>query len=272
MNRESLFNRMDEKQSCLCVGLDPDPELIPAICGSGVMGMEQFCLEIISATHPYAIAYKPNLAFFEQYGAEGWESLKRIISHVPDDCLVIADAKRGDIGNTALRYAKAVFEDLNAGAITVAPYMGRDSVEPFIKGFEDRWTILLALTSNAGAEDFEFHGDPPLFERVLEKAQAWGSPDELMFVIGATRPEFLKRARELAPDSCFLVPGVGAQGGDLAAVMEAGWTNRGRLIINSSRGIIYASGADNFAEAAKMAAASLQEDMARIMKRHRLHI
>lgn len=261
MNRELLFKRMDEKQSCLCIGLDPDPDLIPEICGEGVAGMERFCLDIIAATHPYAIAYKPNLAFFEQYGSEGWSSLKRIISNVPDDCLVIADAKRGDIGNTALRYAKAIYEDLNADAITVAPYMGRDSVEPFIKGFEDRWTILLALTSNAGADDFEFHGNPPLFERVLEKAQSWGSPDELMFVVGATRPEFLKRSRELAPESFFLVPGVGAQGGDLSAVMRAGWTPRGRLIINSSRGIIYASKGADFAEAAKNAASKLQAEM-----------
>ena len=185
--------------------------------------MEAFCHGIVQATHRHAAAFKPNLAFFEQYGAAGWAALERIVAAMPEDVLVIADAKRGDIGNTAKRYAKAMFEGLGAHAITVAPYMGEDSVAPFMDGYADRWTIVLALTSNAGADDFEFHGTPPLYERVVERCQTWGSPDELMFVVGATRPEQLRAIRSLAPDHFFLVPGVGAQGGRIEDVMEAGW-------------------------------------------------
>jgi len=259
--REGLFQIMERKKSCLCVGLDPDPDRIPESCGPGVQGMEVFCNAIVQATSDFAVAYKPNLAFFEQYGEAGWAALKRIIAAMPDDVLVIADAKRGDIGNTAKRYAKAMFEDLNAHAITVAPYMGEDSVTPFMEGYEDRWTIVLALTSNPGAQDFEFHGTPPLFERVIEKCQTWGNPDQLMFVVGATRPEMLAKIRSLALEYTFLVPGVGAQGGKLEEVMDAGWTNFGGLLINASRSILYAGSGPDIAEAASAEARSMQLKM-----------
>lgn len=258
-NRQTLYAMMRRKQSCLCVGLDPDPTRIPAHLGEGVEGMEAFCHAIVEATHPYAAAFKPNLAFFEQYGAEGWAALERIVSRMPEDVLVIADAKRGDIGNTAKRYAKAMFEGLGAHAITVAPYMGEDSVKPFIEGYSDRWTVVLALTSNAGAEDFEFHGEPPLYQRVVARCQAWGTPDELMFVVGATRPEQLEEIRGLAPESFFLVPGVGAQGGRIEDVMDAAWSSEfGGLLINASRSILYAGDGEDFAAAAAREAQSLQ--------------
>ena len=228
--------------------------------------MEQFCNSIVDATHDLAVAFKPNLAFFEQYGSEGWAALERIIAHIPKDCMVIADAKRGDIGNTAARYAQAMFEGLGAHAITVAPYMGEDSVRPFVEFREGCWTILLAMTSNPGAQDFEFHGSPPLFERVMERAQTWGSPDELMFVVGATRPEAIARARTVAPDSFFLVPGVGAQGGALREVVDAGWNAQCGLLVNSSRGILYASSGSDFAEKARESALNLRNEMKAILQ------
>lgn len=265
-NRKEIFAQIQAKQSCLCVGLDPDVQRIPEACVEGVDAMEAFCKSIVDATHDLAVAYKPNLAFFEQYGGQGWRALERIIEHIPDECMVIADAKRGDIGNTAKRYASAMFDGLGAHAITVAPYMGVDSVMPFMEGYQDQWTILLALTSNVGADDFEFHGSPPLFERVLLRAQEWGTPDQLMFVVGATRPEFIARARELAPENFFLVPGVGAKGGDLGAVLEAGWNDECGLLINASRSILYASKEADFASAARTAASQLQTEMATIIR------
>lgn len=257
-NRQSLYEMMSRKQSCLCVGLDPDPARLPQAVGEGVAGMEAFCHAIVEATHQYAAAFKPNLAFFEQYGAAGWAALERIIERMPEDVLVIADAKRGDIGNTAQRYARAMFDGLGAHAITVAPYMGKDSVTPFMEGYPDRWTIVLALTSNAGAEDFEFHGTPPLYQHVVQRCQEWGSPDELMFVVGATRPEQLRAIRALAPEYFFLVPGVGAQGGHIEDVMDAAWTASGGLLINASRSILYASSGPDFAAAAAEEAQKLQ--------------
>jgi len=265
-NREELFKEIQLKSSFLCVGLDPDIDRIPVSCGTGVVGMESFCKKIIDSTHDLAVAFKPNLAFFEQYGSEGWAALKRIIEHIPKDCMVIADAKRGDIGNTAARYAQAIFEGLGADAITVAPYMGEDSVRPFIDFQEGRWTILLAMTSNSGAQDFEFYGDPPLFERIMERAQTWGGPDDLMFVVGATRPEAIARAREIAPHSFFLVPGVGAQGGALRSVVDAGWNAQCGLLVNSSRGILYASSGLDFAEKARESAEALRDEMKGILR------
>ena len=256
---EKLFHSIAQKRSFLCVGLDPDPNRIPTAFGTGVEAMERFCLAMVEATLDLAVAFKPNLAFFEQYGSQGWAALERVAEAVPSDVLLIADAKRGDIGNTATRYAQAMFEGLGADAVTVAPYMGRDSVEPFT-AFSDRWTVLLALTSNPGADDFEFHGTPPLYERVVERCQTWGSPDELMFVVGATRPEQLRAIRSLAPDHFFLVPGVGAQGGRIEDVMEAGWIEgAGGLLINASRSILYASAGEDYAAAAAAEAQKLQE-------------
>lgn len=259
-----LYEAILAKQSYLCVGLDPDPAKIPACFGEGVGAMESFCLEVVKSTHHVAVAFKPNLAFFEPYGADGWAALDRIIASIPDDCLVIADAKRGDIGNTAKKYASAIFDGLGADAITVAPYMGEDSVTPFTER-SDKWTILLALTSNPGADDFEFHGTPPLFERVLERAQSWGTPDNLMFVVGATRPELLSRVRELAPDSFLLVPGVGAQGGSLELVAKHGLNSNCGILVNSSRGIIYAGGSEKSCEGAISKIKEAAEVLARQM-------
>jgi orotidine-5'-phosphate decarboxylase len=259
--RADLSAAIAARGSYLCVGLDPDPQRIPASCGSGVAGMEAFCREIVAATADSAVAFKPNLAFFEAYGAAGWEACARIIADIPKSCLVIADAKRGDIGNTSGRYASALFDGLGADAVTVAPYMGEDSVRPFLDHGPGKWTVLLALTSNPGAQDFEFHGDPPLFERVIRRAIGWSGPDRLMFVVGATRPEQLARARALAPDHFFLVPGVGAQGGTLADVTEAGWAPGCGLLVNASRSILYASAGPDFAAAARAESEAMRVEM-----------
>ena len=256
-----LYEAILEKQSYLCVGLDPDEGKIPTCFGSGVEAVERFCSSIIDATKHVAVAYKTNLAFFETYGAEGWTTLENIITQVPSNCLVIADAKRGDIGNTASKYAQAILNNLGADAITVSPYMGSDSVTPFTDR-KDKWTILLALTSNPGADDFEFHGSTPLYESVLTKAQTWGTPDNLMFVVGATRPEMLSRVREIAPDSFLLVPGVGAQGGTIESVAEFGLNLKCGLLVNSSRGIIYAGSGKESIESAMDATRKAAEELA----------
>lgn len=259
-----LFQTIQSKASFLCVGLDPDPAKIPASFGTGVAAMEAFCAAVVEATLPYAVAYKPNLAFFEQYGAEGWAALERVVANIPSDVLVIADAKRGDIGNTALKYAQALFTGLGADAVTVAPYMGRDSVEPFTS-FCNKWTVLLALTSNPSAEDFEFHGATPLFEDVLTKSRSFDGADRLMYVVGATRPELLGRVRKLVPEAFLLVPGVGAQGGTVEDVCAHGLNATCGLLVNSSRGILYAGGREASVEKAKdasrHAAAKLQAAM-----------
>ena len=224
---------------------------------------------MVEATLPHAVAYKPNLAFFEQYGAEGWAALERVVEAIPSDVLVIADAKRGDIGNTATRYARAMFEGLGADAATVAPYMGRDSVEPFT-AFDNRWTVLLALTSNQGANDYEFHGTPPLFHQVLDTSQSYANASRLMYVVGATRPEQLGEARKKVPHAFLLVPGVGAQGGSVEQVARFGLNGQCGLLVNSSRGILYAAGPDASIDAAKQAsaaeAASLAGDMRRCLE------
>lgn len=266
LDRNALFEEIKKKKSFLCVGLDPDPDRIPACCGDGVEAIEMFCRDIISTTREYAVAYKPNLAFFEQCGSVGWAALERIVAMIPSDSMVIADAKRGDIGNTASRYADAFFNTLGADAVTVAPYMGEDSVRPFTESGAGKWTVLLALTSNPGAEDFEYHGNPPLYQQVITKAATWGTPDNLMFVVGATRPEGLAAIRELVPEHFFLVPGVGAQGGTVSEVAAAGLNDRCGLLVNSSRGILYASSGEDFAEAAGTAARKIQREMAGILE------
>lgn len=268
-NREKLFEAIKAKKSYLCVGLDPDPDRIPVCFGSGVEGVEHFCNSIVKCTSHVAVAFKPNLAFFESYGPSGIEALQRIIDQIPEDCLVIADAKRGDIGNTALKYASALFDNLGADAATVAPYMGEDSVRPFTDR-EDKWTILLALTSNPGADDFEFHGDPPLFERVITRSSQWGSADNLMFVVGATRPELISRIRELVPESFLLVPGVGAQGGALSDVARVGLNSQCGLLVNSSRSILYGSqnpsSCDEAISASRKQAESLALEMSKTLQ------
>lgn len=270
MNRAELFEQILKKQSYLCVGLDPDPEKLPAHVLLESNPILAFNRAIIDATRDLCVAYKPNLAFFEALGPQGWQTLADTIAYIGKEHLIIADAKRGDIGNTSRRYAEAFFHNLGADAVTVAPYMGEDSVTPFL-GFEGKWVILLALTSNPGSEDFQFSKDKetntPLFERVLKKAQVWAGPDELMFVIGATHPEQFGYIRAKAPDYFFLVPGVGAQGGDLEAISRAGFNRQCGLLVNSSRGILYASQGADFAQAARREAQKMQQEMAILLER-----
>lgn len=266
MDLSTLIETIRAKQSFLCVGLDPDPERVPDHLGSGPEAILAFNRAIIEATSDLAVAYKPNLAFYEALGPEGWQVLAETMSAIPSGCLKIADAKRGDIGNTATRYARAAFEAWGADAVTVAPYMGRDSVEPFL-AFEDKWTILLAATSNPGAEDFEFHGidqGSPLWKKVLETSLGYEGSERLMYVVGATRPEWLKEVRAMVPDRFLLVPGVGAQGGTLASVCAAGWSEElaGGLLVNAGRSILYASGEEDFSQAARKEAKRLQTAMA----------
>jgi orotidine-5'-phosphate decarboxylase len=264
MTRQQLVAQILQKKSYLCVGLDVDVDRFP----SSVLELDdpvfEFNKAIIDATKAHCVAYKLNLAFYEALGLDGWKSLQRTVDYLPDTHFTIADAKRGDIGNTSKKYAQAFFERMNFDSITVAPYMGADSVEPFL-AFDDKWVILLALTSNKGSQDFQFmvDKDEQLYERVLRTAQTWGTTDNLMFVVGATHPEQFKNIRSIAPEHFLLVPGVGAQGGDLKAISEHGLSKEVGLLVNSSRGIIYAGEkADNFAEQAGQAAKALQQEMA----------
>jgi len=266
MDRQTLIDVIRRKQSFLCVGLDPDPARMPAHLGSGPEAVLAFNRALIEATADLAVAYKPNVAFYEALGADGWEVLRQTLEAIPEGCLRIADAKRGDIGNTATRYARAAFEAWGADAVTVAPYMGRDSVEPFL-AFEDKWTILLAATSNPGAEDFEFHGTEsgePLWRRVIGVSQTYAGSERLMYVVGATRPAWLAEVRAAAPERFLLVPGVGAQGGRLEAVCAAGWADSlaGGLLVNVGRSLMYASDGEDFAAAARAEALRLQQAMA----------
>ncbi|PHI20793.1 orotidine-5'-phosphate decarboxylase [Lewinellaceae bacterium SD302] len=261
MNRSELFDAIKRKKSFLCVGLDPVIDRMPDYLEGDVLGFNK---SIIDATRDYCVAYKPNTAFYEALGLDGLTILKETIDYIGDDHLVIADAKRGDIGNTSRQYARAAFEIWGADAITIAPYMGSDSVQPFLD-FPGKWVILLALTSNVGSQDFQLMRDQnsqqPLYETVMRKAAEWGSPDQLMYVCGATHPEYFAELRKIVPDHFFLVPGIGAQGGDLQAVCRHGMNDHCGLLVNSSRGIIYASDGEDFAEAAGVAAKVLQVKM-----------
>jgi len=266
MTHTALVDQIKRKQSFLCVGLDVDKEKIPVHLLELSDPIFEFSKAIIDTTAAYAVAYKPNIAFFESYGLEGWQALERIIVYlntVYPEIFTIADAKRGDTGNTAGRYAKAFFETLNFDSITVAPYMGSDSVEPFLE-FENKHTILLALTSNQGAEDFQYtqENDVPLFEKVLKVSQQWKHAERLMYVVGATKAEALQAIRKIVPDAFLLVPGVGAQGGSLADVAKAGLNHDAGLLVNSSRGILYVSKGQDFAQAAAREAKLLQQQMA----------
>lgn len=266
MNRADLFAQIRAKRSYLCVGLDTDPDRIPAHLRDADDPIFAFNRAIIDATADLCVAYKPNLAFYEALGPDGWRSLQRTLDYIPDEHFTIADAKRGDIGNTSRRYAAAFFERMRFDSITVAPYMGADSVQPFLD-FDEKWVILLALTSNRGSQDFQFleSAGEKLYERVLTRAQEWGSTDQLMFVTGATHPEEFKNIRRLAPDHFLLVPGVGAQGGDLDAISRYGMNDHCGLLVNSSRGIIYASDGEDFAAAARTSAQRLQTRMAELL-------
>lgn len=267
MNRQELVAQIRKKQSFLCVGLDTDPAKIPAHLQGEEDPVFAFNKAIIDATKDYAVAYKPNIAFYECLGPKGWESLKKTIDYIPGDCFTIADAKRGDIGNTSTYYAKTFFEYLNCDAVTVAPYMGEDSVTPF-QEFSNKWVILLALTSNRGALDFQFLTDTngeELYKKVLKKSAKWGDSNNLMYVVGATRAEGIGEVRKLVPDHFFLVPGVGAQGGSLADVAHYGWNDDCGLLVNASRSILYASSGTDFAEKAGEEARLLQQQMQHII-------
>ena len=273
MNREKLIENIKRKESFLCVGLDTDPLKIPAHIAAGPDPIFTFNREIIDATAEYCVAYKPNMAFYESFGAAGWDALERTIAYIKTkypDQFIIADAKRGDIGNTSKLYARSFFEHLDVDAITVAPYMGEDSVSPFL-GYKDKWVILLALTSNKGSHDFqliESDNGTPLFKQVIEKSSQWAGTDEMMYVVGATQGRMFEEIRQVAPKSFLLVPGVGAQGGSLEEVVKYGMIDDCGLLVNSSRGIIYASTGEDFANAAKKAAATLRDEMSSLLKQH----
>jgi len=267
MTRKELIAQIKKKRSFLCVGLDTDLKKIPKHLLDAEDPIFEFNKAIIDATKDYCVAYKPNTAFYECHGPKGWESLKKTIDYIPSDIFTIADAKRGDIGNTSRYYADTFFDYLNADSVTVAPYMGEDSVTPFFE-HENRWVILLALTSNRGAMDFQFtvdHENTELYKKVLLRSQQWGSPDNLMYVVGATRAEGIAEVRKTAPDHFFLVPGVGAQGGSLEDVAQYGWNDDCGLLVSSSRGIIYASQESDFAAKAGAAAKALQGSMKAIL-------
>lgn len=266
MTTKQLIKEMKKKKSFLCIGLDVDLNKIPKHLLVEEDPIFAFNKAIIDATHEYCVAYKPNIAFYEAQGISGWESLKKTIDYLNEKhpmIFTIADAKRGDIGNTSTMYAKAFFDDLNFDSITIAPYMGRDSVEPFL-AYKDKHSILLALTSNHGALDFQTldSDGKELYKRVLETSKTYNNSENLMYVVGATKAEYLSEIRQIIPNSFLLVPGVGAQGGSLDEVCKYGMTKDIGLLVNSSRGIIYASPSKDFAEAAAQKAQDLQQQMA----------
>ncbi len=270
MKRNELIENIKRKGSFLCVGLDTDIKKIPSHLLDSDDPVYEFNKAIIDATAPYCVAYKPNLAFYEATGAQGWITLEKTLRYLKEnypDQFIIADATRGDIGNTSKLYARSFFEHLDVDAITVAPYMGEDSVTPFL-GYEGKWVILLALTSNKGSRDFQFIEDKEgtrLFEHVITTSQKWASPEEMMYVVGATQGEMFKDIRRVAPDSFLLVPGVGAQGGSLEDVARYGMNADCGLLVNSSRGIIFASSGTDYAEAAANEAEKLQKQMHAIL-------
>ncbi|WP_366183939.1 orotidine-5'-phosphate decarboxylase [Flavobacterium ovatum] len=269
MTTEQLFDQIQLKKSFLCVGLDVDLNKIPEHLLALEDPIFEFNKAIIDATHDLCVSYKPNIAFFEAYGIKGWMSLHKTINYINEnypEVFTIADAKRGDIGNTSSMYAKAFFEDLNFDSVTVAPYMGKDSVEPFL-AFENKHTIMLALTSNEGAFDFQTLnvGGKELYKHVLETSKTWNNSQNLMYVVGATKAEYFTEIRKIVPDSFLLVPGVGAQGGSLSEVCKYGMNDKIGLLINSSRGIIYASKGADFAEKARAEALKMQQEMEVIM-------
>jgi orotidine-5'-phosphate decarboxylase len=262
MTRQQLTARIRQTASYLCVGLDPEVHLIPRHLLSCPDPVFEFNKRIIDATKDHCVAYKINTAFYEAAGAKGWESMERTVNYIPDSHFRIADAKRGDIGNTSAQYARAFFETMPFDAVTVAPYMGEDSVRPFLE-YEDKWTILLGLTSNPGSKDFELQpaGEGLLYEHVLKTAIAWGGPERLMFVIGATQADSFRAVRNIAPDHFYLVPGVGAQGGSLAAISEKAINKDIGILVNASRSVIFASGGEDFARAAGRTASGYQQEM-----------
>lgn len=270
MNYTQLFEQIKKKKSFLCVGLDSDIAKIPEHLLNAEDPVFEFNKAIIDATAEFAVAYKPNIAFYESRGVEGWLSLEKTVKYIRSEypeVFIIADAKRGDIGNTSQMYAKAFLQTLDFDAITVAPYMGEDSVTPFLQ-YEGKWVILLALTSNKGAFDFQFFDSEgeKLYEKVLNKSQEWGDKANMMYVVGATKAEMLEGIRQIVPDHFLLVPGVGAQGGSLEEVAKYGLNSHCGLLVNSSRGIIFADKTENFAVRAGEEAQKLQRDMAQLLQ------
>ena len=268
MNRQELISQIRQKQSFLCVGLDVDLNKVPQHLLKAEDPIFEFNRQIIDATAPYCVAYKPNLAFYEAYGVKGINAFEKTVRYIKQNYpeqFVIADAKRGDIGNTSKMYARTFFGEYDVEALTVAPYMGEDSVTPFLDGYDGKWVILLALTSNKGSFDFQLTEDKDgerLFEKVIRKSQQWGNPQNMMYVVGATRGEMFRDIRVVAPEHFLLVPGVGAQGGSLTEVCKYGMTKDCGLLVNSSRGIIFADNSENFATVAAAKAQELQQQMA----------
>lgn len=271
MNRQQLFENIKQKKSFLCVGLDTDIKKIPSHLLNEEDPIFTFNKAIIDATAPYCIAYKPNLAFYESMGVKGWISFEKTIKYLNENYpeqFIIADAKRGDIGNTSAMYARTFFEEMQLDALTVAPYMGEDSVTPFLN-YEGKWVILLALTSNKGSHDFQLTEDATgerLFEKVLRKSQEWGNADNMMYVVGATQGKMFEDIRKVAPEHFLLVPGVGVQGGSLEEVCRYGMTSQCGLIVNSSRAIIYADSTENYATVATEKAKEVQMQMAALLE------
>lgn len=266
MNKQELFEQIRLKRSFLCVGLDPDERKLPAHLADAEDPIFEFNRAIIDATAPYCVSFKPNLAFYESCGLKGWQSFIRTVEHIRANHphhFIIADAKRGDIGNTSAMYARSFFEEMDIDSLTVAPYMGEDSVSPFLQ-YPGKWVILLALTSNKGSHDFQLTTDAEgerLFEKVLRRSQAWASDEQMMYVVGATQGKLFEDIRKIVPNHFLLVPGVGAQGGSLAEVCRYGMTPDCGLLVNSSRGIIYADSTENFAAVAAEKARELQLQM-----------
>jgi orotidine-5'-phosphate decarboxylase len=270
MTRKELIEQIKIKQSFLCVGLDTDLNKIPSHLQKETDPIFEFNKQIIDQTADYAVAYKPNIAFYEALGPKGWESLQKTLDYIPKNIFSIADAKRGDIGNTSGLYAKAFFETMDFDSITVAPYMGIDSVSPFLS-YENKWVILLALTSNEGSMDFQFselRNGKPVYQEVLEKSSIWGNPENMMYVVGATRGEKIGEVRKIVPDHFFLVPGVGAQGGSLEDVAKYGMNSSCGLLVNSSRGIIYAGNGTDFGAEARKEAKKLQQEMEQLLEQY----
>ncbi|MNK04674.1 orotidine 5'-phosphate decarboxylase [compost metagenome] len=271
MNKQQLFEQIQLKKSFLCIGLDPVLDKLPKHLLKYEDPILEFNKQLIDATHDLCVAYKPNTAFYETRGVKGWDTLVKTWKHFPKDVFTIADAKRGDIGNTSAMYAEAFFKEesseMSFDSVTVAPYMGKDSVSPFL-AYQDKWVILLALTSNAGSQDFQAKQseNQKLYEQVISTSQQWADSKQMMYVVGATKAEEFQNIRRLAPDHFLLVPGVGAQGGSLSAVCEYGLNKECGLLVNSARSIIYASNGEDFAEKAREEALALQQEMEQILK------
>ncbi|MBQ4062990.1 MAG: orotidine-5'-phosphate decarboxylase [Bacteroidaceae bacterium] len=275
MNKEQLVKQIKEKRSFLCVGLDSDIKKLPACIKDNEDAIFDFNKAIIDATAPYTVAYKPNLAFYEAFGVKGWISFEKTVKYIKEnypEIFIIADAKRGDIGNTSALYARSFFEEMKVDALTVAPYMGEDSVKPFL-AYEDTWVILLALTSNPGSHDFQLTKDEEgtmLFEKVLATSKQWGSDQNMMYVVGATQGKSFENVRSIVPNHFLLVPGVGAQGGSLEEVCKYGMNSDCGLLVNASRAIIFADGSENFAAVAAEKARDYQQQMERELKAHNI--